>query len=95
MKIKVLGEKILVKPIRKDKTEGGLYIPETGEPQMKGEIVAIGNVIDEKSGCKELKEGDVIMWLPFAGTWFDSGENLLVIRPNDVIGILEKQTLLV
>lgn len=88
MDYEILGEKILVKRIVKTETESGIIIPRmSDDPITIGEIVGIGNVIPEESGCRDLKVGDVIIWMAYAGTEFDvDGTTVLVIRPNDVVG---------
>jgi chaperonin GroES len=45
MKIKPLGERIVVKPLeQKEKTEGGIYLPETAskDKPQKGKVIAVG-----------------------------------------------------
>lgn len=94
--MQVIGEKIVVDLII-ERERGGLILPEKlDDAPIKGRIVAMGNVIPESTGCKDLKVGDVIIWYPHAGTWVDmdiNGETtggLLIIRPNDVIAKLDK-----
>jgi co-chaperonin GroES (HSP10) len=92
--VQVIGEKILVKLIIPKKTAGGLVLPEGQQMgQIKGEVVGIGNVIPENSGCKDLKVGDIIVWFPSAGTWVDIDGGRLVIRPNDIIGKIDNNVL--
>jgi len=93
--MKLLGEKILVRPHMKTKTDGGIIIPDTVQKVYPdGEVLAIGTWIPEETGCKELKVGDYIKWMPHAGTWTQvKDEMLMIIRPNDVIGIITKESL--
>lgn|SRR5574340_1242678 len=98
--MKLIGEKIAVDLIIEKTSAGGLLLPEKrDDAPIKGRVVAIGNVIPENSGCKDLKVGDVVLWFPHAGTWVDVDINgdptggLLIIRPNDVIAKLEKSSI--
>lgn len=96
--MKYVGEKIIVKRLRKEKTKSGIIIPELDEdsPIMKGEVIGIGNRIPEESGLEDLKVGDVVVWMAYAGTEFEvDGQKLLVIRPNDVVAIEEPESNLV
>ena len=96
--MQVIGEKILVDLIIEKETAGGLLLPDKrDDAPIKGRVVALGNVIPEGTGCRDLKVGDVILWFPHAGTWIDvdiegkATGGLLVIRPNDVIARLEEK----
>ncbi len=98
--MQVIGEKIVVDLIIEKQSAGGLLLPEKrDDAPIKGKIVAIGNVIPENTGCKDLKVNDEIIWYPHAGTWVDmdidgnSTGGLLIIRPNDVIAKLEKRSI--
>ncbi|MFH0875392.1 MAG: co-chaperone GroES [archaeon] len=73
MKIKPLGNKVLVKPKESEtKTKGGIYIPDTAkEKTQEGEVVAVGpGEFDEKGNRKEMpvKVGDHVIYESYAGT---------------------------
>ena len=60
---------------------------------IEGEVVALGNRISTESGCDELEIGDMIQWSAFAGHWTKiEGSVVCVLRPNDVVCVLEKET---
>ena len=65
MKIKPIGNRVLVKPKESEtKTAGGIYIPDTAkEKTNEGEVVAIGDGKD-----MPVEVGDVIMYESYAGT---------------------------
>lgn len=88
MEITIIGEKIAVKPFVVEKTEGGIILPpDSKENPFMGTIVGIGNVVPDYA--KDLAIGDVVYWIPNAGSYFEvSPKNgYLVIRPSDVIGV--------
>ena len=89
MNLRLVGEKILVKQKVVSMTESGLLMPVLGLLN-RGEVIKVGNFIPESTGCKDIQEGDVIMWNEHAGMGIEyDGEKYLVIRPNDVIGIIK------
>lgn len=93
--MQIIGERIFVRVAKKRQTESGIIIPDSAvEIPNVGEIVAIGNWIPESTGCGVLKVGDVIKWAGYAGEEYElEGEKLLMIRPNDVVALLDKPKL--
>jgi chaperonin GroES len=87
-KIKPLKDRILVQPIKiETKTESGLYIPDTAskEKPQKGKVVAIGT--DEKI---VVKKDDTVIFAKYAGTEIKvDGEELLLLKEDDILAILE------
>ena len=88
--MRIIGDKILVKLLKKGITEAGIIIPDNVQDEtVKGEVVGIGNGVEEY--CKELTQGDIIVWIAYAGTWMKiEGETLGIIRSTDVVCILDK-----
>lgn len=76
------------------KTKGGIYIPDVAKedgPQI-GKVLAVGPgrlTTEGKLVPMEVKEGDQIFFGKFAGT--DAGKNLLILREDDVLGVLEQK----
>ena len=94
LQVRPLHDRILVKRTAEDeKTAGGIIIPDTAkESPLRGEVVATGNgraTDDGKRLPLEVKAGDKILFSKYAGTElkFD-GEELLMMREEDVLGIL-------
>jgi len=88
MKIKPLGERIVVRPSKQEgKTKGGLYLPETADkdkPQL-GEVVAVG------ANFKGLKQGDTVIFPKYGGTEVKiENEEYLILGKDDVLAIAEK-----
>ena len=95
MKIKPLGDRILVKRIKEEeRTKGGIIIPDTAkEKPQEGKIVAVGKAKygdDGKLIPIEVKAGDKILFGKYSGSEFKhEGEDLLILREDDILGIIE------
>ncbi len=96
MKIRPLGDRILVKRIEEDeKSKGGIIIPDTAkEKPQEGKVVAVGKgkmLEDGKVVPLEVKEGDRILFGKYAGSDVKiEGEEFLIMREDDVLGIIQK-----
>lgn len=94
MKIRPLGDRILVKRIKEEeKTKGGIIIPDTAkEKPQEGKVVAVGKgkIEDGKLIAPEVKPGDKILFGKYSGSEFkQEGEEFLILREDDILGILE------
>ena len=96
MKLKPLQDRILVKRIEVgEQIKGGIIIPDTAkEKPMEGEVVAVGGGRVKEDGTKQpmdLKKGDKILFGKYAGTEVKiEDEEYLIMREEDVLGIIEK-----
>lgn len=87
MKIKPLGDRVLVKTEEtEEKTAGGLFIPQTAQEKTQaGVVVEVG---DDKDVIK-VKKGDRIMYDKYAGTTISiGGVDHLVMKMQDIIAII-------
>ncbi len=95
MKIRPLHDRIIVKRLEEErKTASGIVIPDTAaEKPDQGEVVAVGKgkvMEDGKLRPVDLKVGDKILFGKYAGqTVKVKGDELLVMREEDVMGVLE------
>ena len=95
MKIRPLQDRILVKRVEEEeKTKGGIIIPDSAkEKPQEGKVAAVGNGKLLDSGevqPLDVKKGDRILFSKYAGTEVNiEGEEHLIIREDDVLGILE------
>lgn len=95
MKIRPLGDRILVKRIEEeDKSKGGIIIPDSAkEKPQEGKVVAVGKgkmLDDGKMVALEIKAGDRILFGKYSGTDVKiEGEEHLIMREDDVLGIME------
>jgi len=95
MKIKPLGDRILVKRIKEEeKTKGGIIIPDTAkEKPQEARVIAVGNgkVTDEgKKIPLDVKTGDKILFGKYSGSEVKiDDKEYLILREEDVLAILE------
>ncbi len=93
--IKPLGDRVVVKPEpAEEQTASGLYIPDTAkEKPQRGTVVAVGPGRVENGTKIEMtvKEGDKVLYGKYAGTEIVlDGEEYLIMRESDILGILEE-----
>jgi chaperonin GroES len=94
MKIKPLGDRVLVKRIKEeDKTKGGIIIPDTAkEKPQEGKVVAVGKGKVSEDGkliTLEVKAGDKILFGKYSGSEIKlDGEEHVVLREDDILGII-------
>ena len=91
-KFRPLADRILVKRIdSEEKTASGIFIPDTAKDKTyMGIVIAVGpgRMIDNKIIPLTVNVNDVVYFGKYAGT--ETGEDFLVIREYDVLGIVEK-----
>lgn len=91
-----LHDRVLVRRIEADqKTAGGIIIPDTAaEKPMEGEIVAAGKGHVNDNGETrplDVKAGDKVIFSKWAGTEVTiEGEELMVMKESDIIGIVDE-----
>ena len=96
MKIRPLQDRVIVKRLEEEqKTAGGIIIPDTAkEKPQKGQIVAAGpgkSNEDGKVQPLDVKKGDKVLFSKYAGTEIKvEGEELLIMREDDIMGVIEK-----
>lgn len=95
MKIRPLYDRVVIKRVEQQrKTASGIVIPDTAaEKPEQGEVVAVGSgkvLQDGTLRALEVKVGDQVLFGKYAGqTVKIDGEELLVMREDDVMGIVE------
>ena len=95
MKIRPLGDRILVKRIKEeDKTKGGIIIPDTAkEKPQQAEVEAVGNGKLLESGERvalDVKPGDRILFGKYSGADIKvDGNEYLILREDEILGVLE------
>ena len=95
MAIRPLHDRVLVRRQEEEtKTEGGIVLPSSAqEKPMQGQVVACGNgkvLSDGQVRPLDIKTGDLVFFGKFAGTEVKvNGETLLVMREEDIIGVVE------
>ena len=95
MKIRPLGDRVLVKRIKEeDRTKGGIIIPDTAkEKPQEGKVVAVGKGKVNDDGNlipTEVKAGNKILFGKYSGSEVNiEGEEHLIMREEVILGILE------
>ena len=97
MKIRPLADRLVVKRVAEEtKTAGGILIPDNAkEKPAEGEVIAVGSgkvLNDGTTRTLEVKVGDRVLFGKYAGTEVKvSGEDHLILREDDVLGILNNK----
>jgi chaperonin GroES len=95
MKIRPLHDRVIVKRLEEErKTASGIVIPDSAtEKPDQGEIIAVGKGKvgdDGKVRALEVKVGDKVLFGKYSGqTVKVEGEELLVMREEDIMGVVE------
>ena len=94
MNIRPLYDRIVVKRIEPaEQMQGGLYIPDSAkEKPQEGEVVAVGKGKREKGVIVplEVKVGDHVLFGKYSGSDIKlDGDEFLIMREDEVLGILE------
>ncbi len=94
MKIQPLGDRVVVRREEsEEKTKGGLFLPDSAKNKpARGTVVSIGDgkILDNGKRTKfQIKEGDKVIFLSYAGEEFKVGDDeLLLMRESDVLAVI-------
>lgn len=94
MKLKPLGDRVLVKALEtKEVKKGGIIIPDTAkEKPQEGEVIAVGPGKLDDSGKKipmDVKAGDKILFGKYSGTEVKIDDvEYLIMHQDDILGIV-------
>jgi chaperonin GroES len=95
MGIRPFQGRIIVKRIDEEETtKGGIIIPDTAkEKPQEGKVIAVGKgkVLDDgKVQPLDVKKGNRVLFSKYSGTEVNiEGEEHLIIREDDVLGVIE------
>ena len=96
MKLKPLGDRLLVRPVEEEETTAsGIVLPDTAkEKPQKGKVLAVGDGRWDEEGEKriplDVTEGEEVLYSKYGGTDITvEGEDLLVLRESDVLAKIE------
>jgi chaperonin GroES len=96
MKLRPLHDRVIVKRLDTEKkTASGIFIPENAaEKPDQGEILAVGDGKvgdDGKVRALAVKVGDKVLFGKYSGqTVKVDGDELLVMREEDIMAVVEK-----
>jgi len=95
MTIRPLQDRILVKRLEEqEEKRGGIIIPDTAkEKPQEGKVIAVGNGKVLETGQRvplDVKAGDRVLFGKYAGSEVKiEGEEYLILREDDILGVLE------
>ena len=96
MNLVPLEDRVVVQVIEtEEKTSSGIVLPDTAkEKPSKATVLAVGPGKYDESGKllpMPVKKGDVVVFAKYSGTELKlDGEDYLVMRASDLMGILPK-----
>ncbi len=94
MKVKPLGDRVLVKPAKEvEQVKGGIVIPDSAkEKPQEGKVIAIGTGKLDDSGKAipfNVKVGDTVLMPKYGGTEIKiDDEEYQIVREEDILGII-------
>jgi chaperonin GroES len=94
--IRPLQDRVIIKRVKEEeKSKGGIIIPDSAkEKPIEGEVLAVGNGKVQEDGTVrklDVKVGDRVLFGKYSGTEVKiDGEDRLILREDDILGVLEK-----
>ncbi|MET0753207.1 MAG: co-chaperone GroES [Pyrinomonadaceae bacterium] len=95
--IKPLHDRVIVRRLEEtsNQTAGGLFIPDSAkEKPQEGEVIAAGDGKYKEDGTRQpldVKTGDRVLFGKYSGSEIKiDGEELLIMREDEILGIIER-----
>ena len=94
MKIKPLGEWVLVELVQEDEvSKGGIIIPDSAkEKPQEGKVIAVGTGKLDDSGKVipfNVKKGDTVLMPKYGGTEVKlDGKEYQIVREDDILAVI-------
>ena len=95
MKIRPLGDKVIVQRLEAESTTaGGIVLPDSAkEKPQRGKIVSVGDgkqLDDGSRAAMTVKKGQEVLFTSYAGTEVKvGGKELLIMDESDILAIVE------
>lgn len=94
MKIRPLGDKILVEQLEaEEKTSGGIILPSSAkEKPQEGKVIAVGSgkIIAGKKVPLDVTKGDKVLFSKYGGDEIKfEGKELKILKEEDILAIIE------
>ncbi len=95
IKVRPLGEKVLIKRLEaEDKTAGGIVLPESAKEKPKrGRVISVGDgkLLDSGERVKlQVRPNDEVLFTSYAGTEVKiQGEEYVIMDESDILAIVE------
>jgi chaperonin GroES len=95
MNIRPLHDRVVIRRMEEERTSpGGIVIPDNAaEKPVRGEVLAVGKGKILESGeirPLDVQVGDTVLFGKYSGTEVKiSGDDYLVMREDDIMGVIE------
>ena len=95
MKIKPLGDRVLIEPLREEKKKGGIILPETIDKERpeQGKIIAVGPGKKDENGKLmpiNVKKGDKVLFTKYGPNEIKiDDKEYLIAREEDILAVIE------
>ena len=95
MKIKPLGDRVIIEPLYEEKKKGGIILPETVDKERpeKGRVVAVGPGRLDENGKKvpmSVKKGDKVLFTKYGPDEIKiDGKEYLIAKEENILAIIE------
>ena len=96
MKFRPLQDKILVKRVESEtKTAGGIIIPDAAQEKPKqAQVIAVGpgkRLGNGENAALDITVGDIVYFNQYSGVEVRlDGEDHLILKEDDILGVIEK-----
>lgn len=96
LSISVLRDRVLLKKVEKEKSKGGIILPESAQQESEqAEVVAVGpgKLNDDGSIVPmDVSVGDVVILAKYSGQKVDiEGEEYMIAKSEDIVAKLVKE----
>ncbi len=95
MKIRPLGDKVIVQRVEAEEvTSGGIVLPDSAkEKPQRGKVISVGTgklLKDGGRGKMQVKKGDQVLFTSYAGTEVKLGaKEYMIMDESDIMAIIE------
>lgn len=95
MRIKPIGDRVLIEPLYEEKKKGGIILPETVDKERpeKGRVVAVGPGRIDENGKKmsmSVKKGDKVLFTKYGPDEIKvDGKEYLIAKEENILAIIE------
>ena len=95
MKIRPLGDRVLVQPLdNAEETKGGIFIPDSAkEKPQEGKVIALGTGKLDDDGkviAFNVKKGDKVLMPKYGGTEVKiDDQEYQIVREDDILAVIE------
>jgi len=95
MRIRPLGDRVLIEPLREEKKKGGIILPDTVEKErpQEGKVIAVGPGRVDDNGKKipmNVKKGDRVLFTKYGPSEIKvDDKEYLITREDDILAVIE------